>query len=151
MNLNENLSISALMSWLSAHPLLLAWMGGASLVVFFGSLGIIPWLVSKIPANYFAHESRSPTHWKYAHPLLRLLVLIVKNLAGWILLLAGIAMLVLPGQGLLTILMSLILMDYPGKFQLERWVISHPGLLRFINRLRARRGKPALIIDIPRG
>lgn len=147
MGQNDFLSISALMNWLEAHPELLVWMGAASLLMFFGSLALVPWLVARIPANYFAHQSRSPTHWKYSRPLVRLLVLIVKNLIGWILLLAGIAMIVLPGQGVLTILMALMLMDYPGKFQLERRVISQPGLLRVVNRLRDKRGKPALIIE----
>jgi hypothetical protein len=53
-------------------------------------------------------------------------------------------MLLTPGQGLLTLLTGLLLMDFPGKYAMERWLIGHPLMLRAINRLRARYGYPPL-------
>ncbi len=137
---------AGILHWLGQHQALVAWMGGISLAMFIASLMMLPWLVSLIPADYFAHDARVAAKWKQAHPIIRITVLILKNLVGFIILMAGLAMLVLPGQGLLSILVALMLMDYPGKFRFERWIISRPTLLHLINRLRARFGKPDLVV-----
>jgi hypothetical protein len=74
------------------------------------------------------------------HPLLRLLVSVAKNLLGAFLLLSGIIMLVTPGQGLITLLLGLMIMNYPGKYRLERWLLTHLRLLPALNWLRRRYG-----------
>lgn len=61
---------------------------------------------------------------------------------------AGILMLALPGQGLLTIIIGLVLMDFPGKYYAERWVISRHSILLSINWIRKKADKPALVIHI---
>ena len=124
--------------WVADHELLLA---------VIGSLLFLPWLVAQIPSDYFCHKRREPAQWKQLHPVLRYTILVVKNMMGLILLLAGTAMLMLPGQGLLGILLGLILMDYPGKFQLERQIVSRPKLLQFINWLRRKQKKPPLLFE----
>ncbi len=80
------------------------------------------------------------------HPALRWFGLAVKNVLGLVLLLAGIAMLVRPGQGVLTILMGIALLDFPGKRQLERRLIALPTVLRTINKLREKFGRPPLTV-----
>ena len=132
---------------LQQYQYLLPWMGMISLLMIVGSILMLPWLISQIPADYFAHDHRIPPQWKEAHPIIRISVLVIKNLLGWMILIAGLMMLVLPGQGLLSILIALILLDYPGKFQFERWVISRPTLLHAVNRLRVKWGKPELILE----
>ena len=72
--------------------------------------------------------------------------IIVKNLIGYTLILGGILMLVLPGQGLFTILMGLILSNYPGKYSIERKFISMPSVLKTVNWLRKKSDKPPLQI-----
>ncbi len=145
-----NLSLSNLFDWLSDHQHVLGLMGVISVIIFIGSILILPWLVSLIPADYFDHESREPSRWVKAHPIIRWSVFFLKNLLGLILLIAGLIMLVIPGQGVLSILIALILLDYPGKYRFERWIISRPSLLHLINRLRVKWGKPALIVhEIP--
>ena len=62
-------------------------------------------------------------------------------------LLAGLAMLVLPGQGLLTMLIGLLLLDFPGKRALERRVVRRPKILAFLNRMRDRRGREPLRLE----
>jgi hypothetical protein len=81
--------------------------------------------------------------------LLRLAFLALKNLFGGVLVLAGVAMLVLPGQGILTILVGLMFLDFPGKFALERRLARQPPVLRAINWIRARGGRKPL--EMPRG
>ena len=124
------------------------WLTGISLFTFLASLIVIPWLLLKIPANYFSGEKRPPLYNNQHHPqLLQWMFLIVKNLLGFLFVIAGIIMLVLPGQGILTILLGLALMNFPGKYSLERWLVTHGPTLKWINHFRQRHGKPPLIIE----
>ncbi len=112
------------------------WMAGASLVAFIATLISVPWLIVRIPSDYFAYGRRPRKQWANRHPLVRGALLAGKNLLGYVLIAAGIAMLVLPGQGLLTMLLGFILVDLPGKYRFERWLVARPLVLRSINRLR---------------
>ncbi len=139
---------SVLSQWIDENQMVLTSIGVTSLIISVASLILLPWLVAQIPYDYFAHDRREPHKWKELHPVLRLIILVLKNITGLTLLLAGVAMLLLPGQGLLSILMGLILMDYPGKFQFERKIVSRPKLLRFINWLRRKQKQPPLILEV---
>lgn len=75
---------------------------------------------------------------------MRITLRVLKNLAGGLLAIAGIAMLVLPGQGLLTLILALVLLDLPGKQKLEARLLSSPRLLSMLNRFRQRFGQPQL-------
>jgi hypothetical protein len=100
----------------------------------------------KVPANYFAsdyHREFLPnSSW-----LTRWGAVIAKNIAGVILILAGIVMLIGPGQGILTILIGLVLLDIPGKRPMEARIIKRPAVLVAINKLRAKYNKPPLELD----
>ena len=61
-------------------------------------------------------------------------------------LLAGIAMLVLPGQGVLTMLIGISLIDFPGKHTLEARMISQPLVLQTINKVREKFGRSPLVV-----
>jgi len=68
-----------------------------------------------------------------------------KNLLGVLLVIAGLAMLVMPGQGLLTIVAGVLLIDFPGKYCLERWLVTRKTVWRSINWLRKRAGRKPLL------
>ena len=138
--------MSDLLSWVSDHQQLLVWAGVISLAVFILSLLSLPWLVAQIPEDYFLPKKRQPTAWKNQHPVIRLLALVGKNLIGCGLIVAGLLMLFLPGQGILTLVMGLMLVDYPGKFRLERKVVKTPAILNGLNWLRKKAKKPPLIM-----
>ena len=135
------------MEWLSEYQALFTWMAIISAFTFVVSLLTLPWLVARIPSDYFCHKKRHPAPLKQHHPILRVVVLVGKNCLGWVLLVGGIIMLFIPGQGLLTIAMGLLLMDYPGKFSLERKIASKPKILNGLNWLRAKAQAPSLEID----
>jgi hypothetical protein len=117
----------------------------ASAIGFIGSLIAIPLILVRLPPDYF--DTRTPRHWmKDHHPLLRLLGLVVKNVVGVVLLLAGFAMLFLPGQGLLTMLIGISLMDFPRKRELEAKMVGQPTLMGVINAMRRKLGKPPLTL-----
>jgi hypothetical protein len=121
------------------------WLGMGSLAMFVISLATIPLIVSHIPADYFTHQGRQRLSRSNHHPILRLLLAGAKNLLGATLLLAGFIMLFTPGQGLLTILLGLIIMNYPGEYQLERWIIQKPPIFKAVNALRIKREKEPLL------
>jgi predicted RND superfamily exporter protein len=128
------------------HPIVYWSVGIGSVVIFFGSLLLMPAIVIRIPVDYFDHEKRPASRLAHRHPALRLSVKIAKNVLGVTLMLAGLAMLALPGQGLLTVLVGFMLTDIPGKYQAEKWMLRR-GLKRPINWLRRRHGKEPLKID----
>jgi len=138
--------MNPVLTWLTDHQYFLVWSGAISLFVFIASLLSLPWLVAQIPDDYFLPDKRQPAAWKEQHPLVRLLALVGKNLIGLGLILAGILMLFLPGQGILTLVMGALMMDYPGKFQLERKIVKTPAVLKGLNWLRAKANKPPLIL-----
>ncbi|MCV6604595.1 MAG: hypothetical protein OIF34_04770 [Porticoccaceae bacterium] len=141
--------MNGLLHYLQQHQELLTWLGAISLFTFVVSLLSLPWLVSRIPEDYFLPSKRRPTDWKAQRPLVRNLMLIGKNILGAILLVGGFLMLFLPGQGLLTIAMGLLLMDYPGKFKLERRIAQVPAIFNGLNWLRAKAKHPPLLRDHP--
>lgn len=136
-----------MISWITENQALLGWLTFASLATFVVSLATLPWLVGRIPADYFAYHKRHGSRLRQRPPAMRLALLIGKNLLGAILLAGGLLMLFVPGQGLLTMAMGLLLLDYPGKFALERRLARQRSVRSSLNWLRARAGAPPLILD----
>jgi hypothetical protein len=69
---------------------------------------------------------------------------VVRNVLGVLLVLLGVAMLLLPGQGLITLMVGVLLVDFPGKQRLVQRVLGRPKVLKAVNKLRAKRGSPPL-------
>ena len=122
---------------------ILAWISIVLLVV---SIAIIPYVVIKIPRDYFHERYRVRVSKTGNHPIIAQLLTGFKNLIGFVFVLLGIIMLVLPGQGVLTILMGLFLMNFPGKYRLERKIVSLPKVLKSLNWIRAKADKPPLVL-----
>lgn len=129
------------------HQVLLWWSGAASALMFVASLIIVPILIVRLPEDYFSREDDPELRAFGTHPVMRVLWLITKNVLGVIFLLAGIAMLVLPGQGLLTILVGFMLLSLPGKRRLVHWLLHRGSILRAMNWLRMRSNKPPLSLE----
>ena len=123
-----------------------------ALVTMAGSLLVVGVLLVKLPATYF-QESHSRTFWTDRHPVIRLVALTSKNVLGAVLVVLGTILSLpgIPGQGMLTILIGLMLLDLPGKRRLERRIVGRPRILRAINRLRKRFGSPPLVLGTRRG
>jgi hypothetical protein len=102
----------------------------------------------KIPADYFSHD-RARGFWVDKHPFVRLAGRVLKNIlaAGLIVIGGALSLPGIPGPGLLIVLFGLTLLDFPGKRRFERWLVGRPTVLRTINRLRQRYGKPPIVLD----
>lgn len=132
--------------WITIDQETIWWLAVFSLISFIATLAIVPVLVIRIPEDYFAETKRHRWEpWAHQHPVIRWTLLIAKNILGYLFIILGIAMLVLPGQGTLTILIGVMFINFPGKYRLERWVIMRGPVLRVINKLRHRAGHAPLL------
>ncbi|MCL4221158.1 MAG: hypothetical protein KJZ65_07295 [Phycisphaerales bacterium] len=136
-----------MLDWLGEHQALIYALSGGSLLVFIGTLIVVPAMIVRIPANYFAHEHRPHERRGRGLGWWRLAFLAGKNVLGYLFMLAGLAMLVLPGQGLLAIFVGFMLVDFPGKYRAERWLISRRWVRQPVNWLRRKRGHEPLTND----
>lgn len=119
-------------------------LGAFSLVTFVATLLIVPWIIVRLPADYFTVQKRRSLLANKLHPSLSLPVAVLKNLFGLVIVLCGMIMLVIPGQGILTISIGILIMDFPGKFKIERWLIQRKAILNSMNWLRRRKNKQPL-------
>jgi len=133
-------------NWITINEATIWYLAAFSIASFIGTLLLVPVLVIRIPEDYFAEKKRHRWEpWAHEHPLIRWSLLIAKNSLGYIIIILGIAMLVLPGQGVLTILIGVMFINFPGKYRLERWVVMRAPVLNSINKLRQRAGRAPLI------
>jgi hypothetical protein len=115
------------------------------------SVLIVGYVLARLPADYFINPgARRPID---RHPILKVLVILARNLLGYVLIALGIVLSLpgVPGQGLLTVLMGVMLIDVPGKFQLERWLVTRRPVLAGVNKLREKFGSPPLVTELNGG
>lgn len=89
---------AAALEWIDRHQAILWWFGSASVVVFVIGILLVPMAVVRIPPQYFNHDTRPANRWATRHPVVRSVVRVLRNILGIAFLLAGLAMLLLPGQ-----------------------------------------------------
>lgn len=130
--------------WLDSHATLLGWLSILSVATCVIGLLATPWLVARIPADYFLDKKRHALPWANHSRALRILLILGKNLLGLLLLVVGTAMLVLPGPGLPTLLAGTLLIDFPGKYRLERWLIARRPVAAALNWMRKKSGAQPL-------
>ena len=138
---------------LSDFFLALTWrkvlIGAAIFVVsFFANLGIVSLILVKLPADHFS-KSRKTKFWSGPRPWLHAAKVIGKNIGGILLVALGVVLSLpgVPGQGLLTVLLGIMLLDFPGRHRLEQKLLSKPSILNSINKLRDRFGKKPLEVN----
>jgi hypothetical protein len=117
-------------------------------VTFAVTTAVVAFVVVKLPQDYF-HPSNERLFWVDRHPALRWAGVIAKNIAGALLVVLGVLMSLpgIPGPGFVTILLGIMLLDFPGKRALELRLVRRPAVLGAINRTRRRFGRPALLLD----
>jgi hypothetical protein len=126
----------------------IVWIVLFSVVTFVLSIIATIIVLIKLPDTYFKAE-HGREFWAERHPVLRWGGLVLKNLLGAVLVLFGVLMSLpgVPGQGVLTILMGVMLLDFPGKRQLELKLVKRPKVLRAVNGIRRRFDRPPLQLD----
>ena len=147
-NLLADRANSPVWMWLGDHATLMWWLAALSVLTFVLSLILVPIIIARLPRDYFLTERPLTEQFRGQHPVIRWLFLIGKNLLGLVLVLGGIAMSVpaIPGQGILTILIGLMLLDFPGKRQVELWILRRSAVEKLVNWIRRRRGREPLVL-----
>ena len=118
---------------------------GISVATLVISVVVAGWLLIRIPPDYFKgdkpHASKKRPLW----------MKILKNIGGGVMIAVGIVLSIpgVPGQGLLMVLAGLMLVDLPGKYKLERKILSFRPLRSAANKLRAWRHRPPLEFPSP--
>ncbi len=134
-----------LFQWMMLHQIGLQYMGIISILALLITPMVISALVILMPEDYFLSERDHILElYDGYHPFIKTAILVMKNAAGVVFVLAGLAMLVLPGQGVLTILIGLTLVNFPGKRSLERRIVRQEKVRSAINWMRSRAGRPPL-------
>ncbi len=97
-----------------------------------GSLAIVLRIMLALPEDYFEADQPPLTSWTVTR--------LARNGTGMVLIVVGAVLSIpgVPGQGVLTILVGLFLVDFPRRQQLERALARRPGVLPSLNRLRVR-------------
>ena len=126
--------------WLRDHQGLLKALGIASIAMLVLSAFLVPLIVTRLQADHFVR----PPAKRRRHPVLHFLVLVLRNTVGVALVVLGIVLIPLPGQGVLTILFGLALITGPGKRRLEIWILRRESVRATIDWLRRRAGQPPL-------
>ena len=110
-------------------------------VLYLATIALVPWMITRLPPDYFSKEERENYLFKDYSPFLRSVFMILKNIIGGILVLAGISMLFLPGQGLLTIVAGIFFLNFPYKYKIEKWIIAQPVVFKIFNTIREKAHK----------
>lgn len=121
---------------------------GIFVVSLVASLVAVAVVLVRLPPHHFQASHPQP-FWADRPPWQRALGRIGKNLLGLSLVVLGLLLSLpgVPGQGLLTMFIGLVLLDFPGKRAVERRIIAVPSVLGGANRLRARFGRPPFVLD----
>ena len=119
----------------------LAWGALLFVLTAAGSLALATAILVRLPADYFAEGSAVLGSGG-------LPARVAKNALGVVLVVVGVVLAIpgVPGQGLLTILLGVMLLDFPGKRRLERRFVGLPRVHRAVDDLRARFGSPPLLL-----
>jgi len=139
--------------WLSDYWSSLSWTDVLSATgIFLISLAIstvaLAFAAIKLPYNYFSSHYRKDflpdSTW-----FVRWGATIGKNILGVFLVAIGVVLSLpgVPGQGILTILLGLIMLDIPGKRPLECRIIKWPKVLSSLNSIRKKFNRRPLIVD----
>lgn len=130
--------------WVGAHEGFFYWIGALSLLTVIVSSIAVPMVIRSMPYDYFLESSEGAEAIREQHPALRLVFLILKNVLGLLLVIGGLIMFVTPGQGILTLVIGLLLMNFPGKRRLEIRLIRMKPLKRAVDWIRNRAGRRPL-------
>jgi hypothetical protein len=136
------MTLQSLYFFISEHQATIVLLATLSVVAFLISIIVLPLILIRLPADYFV----TPPHIPERHPVIGIILKLLKNAIGLLLLAIGFIMLFIPGQGILTMLFGLALMDFPGKWQLQGRIARAPRVHRSLDWLRQKTDQPLFIL-----
>lgn len=123
--------------WIENNQLLLGSIAGLSTVLLLLTIVATPRLVSKLPSDYFYTRPSQAKNRSIAS----LVLLSTRSVFGMLLVLLGLTLMIIPGPGLITLLIGLSLAEFPGKRRLLKYIATRPSVFRSLNWMRKRHGQ----------
>jgi len=140
------IDITAIGDWLTSHSGLLWTVSMVSIGTFVVTLAVIPYFIVRIPEDYLIRRRKHQEKPFAQKPWMRAIYLVLKNLLGIILFVVGLFMFVIPGQGIITMLIGIMLMNFPGKRRIATAIVRQPAIFKSINWTRAKALTPPLLL-----
>ena len=131
------------LAWLQSNQGIIQALASGSAAMFVLTLLAVVLVIIRIPEDYFVRDRR-PDEPITRHWVVHGALVVLKNALGVVCILVGLALLVLPGQGLLLILVGLMLTNFPHKYELEQRIVGRRPIRRIVNWIRGRAGRPPL-------
>jgi len=130
------------MNWMPTLETVL-WAAGVWAATTAATFVIVAAVVATLPITYFLDEAAAAAGKRSAWWIAGR---IARNVGGVVLIVIGAALSIpgVPGQGLLTLLAGIVLVDFPGRHRAARALARWRGVLPAMNRLRAFLGQPPL-------
>lgn len=133
----EIYGLNFLYVWLENNSYILFYLGIISVLIFIFSIVGLRLFIIAIPSDYFINKKRVSA-LRDNSILLWVFYKIFKNIIGYIFIAIGLLALILPGQGILMILIGLMMSDYPKKFDLEKKIIKINTVRKGVNWIRIK-------------
>ncbi len=133
--------LDSLANWLAQHSGTLTVVAALSFVLLLASLLATPWVLAKLPENYFVLPPKQTPNSAG-----RVLLSAVKTLLGLLMIITGIIMFITPGPGLVCLVLGIILCDFPGKQTLLKRLVRQPNVFSTLNWVRAKASKPPFLL-----
>ena len=142
----EIYGLNFLYAWLENNSYIFFYAGIVSILIFVFSMVSLRLFIIAIPSDYFINKKRVSA-LKNRSVLLWIIYIVFKNIIGYIFIIMGLVALVLPGQGILMILVGLMMSDYPKKFDLEKKIITIKAVRKGINWIRIKSNVDKIKLD----
>ena len=132
-----------MLNWFEGNGTIFWWWIAAAFGLSVVGAIALPVVISRLPVDYFVGERRRPLEsLRAGHPLLRIVLIVLKNAAGCGFVLLGALMLIGPGPGILSFLLAISLLDFPGKHRFEQRLARNRIVQRILDSIRIRFGRP---------
>ena len=135
------MNTEGLLNWIETHRSVLVWAGFFSLITVVITAVSVPFIINLLSEDYFVREKRRSSLKTPSQYVFFTVTMVFKNLIGVLLFFSGFLMLFVPGQGLITIFISLLFIDYPGKWKLQKTVVRNRKIYSVLNWIRRKGGK----------
>lgn len=133
--------LNVILDWLQQNHDLLAILTVGSAITFVATLVFIPWAIIQLPHDYFSNSDSDRYSPFGDHPVAIMVIDIIRNVLGFSLICLGCLLLVLPGQGVITIIVGFVLMRFPGKRKMVRWLVQRASVHQSMNWIRRKANK----------
>lgn len=141
----ENLPyINDILQFMETHDELIIWVSTISFITFLGTLISLPLIIVRLPSDYFIADKNLARRFCQDKPVLRIIMIVLKNVFGIIFLILGFFMLFIPGQGVITMLIGYSMLDFVNMRGPVYKIVRRPAVYNFINKVRERANKESI-------